>query len=158
MRGRVFRGTPDALSIWQPWLAPRHLQDKGIPLGFDLRTGRLIFFHPFTLPTNTVSYLIEGEKGSGKSTFQKSITARCSMLQARDVYNNPTPWRTRINSRKPEQGISEYGPLTEALHSPVYNLASGPKINLLGLFKNESDIIDVSINLVQEVSGRKVGE
>lgn len=158
MRGRAFRGSPLAMAAWQPFVTPRPLQYRGIPIGIDLQSGRVVVFHPFGLPTHSTTFVAEGEKESGKSTFMKSLILRSAMLKAWDVYGCPTAWRTRVNSRKSEQGVAEYSLVTEKLHSTVYDIAHGAAINPFGLFTREVDVIDVAISLVQEVAGRKVGE
>ena len=158
MRGRAFKGTPTSVAPWQPWIAPSPLQEKGIPLGFGLRTGKMIVFHPWSLPTHSTTFQIEGEKDSGKSTFMKTVMPRLLGLQATDAYGNPTLMRGRINSRKSENGIAEFEPLTRALYSPTYDLGAEASINLFGLFRREADIIEVAINIAQEINGGPIGE
>jgi hypothetical protein len=158
MRGRAFRGSPLAIASWQPFITPRPMQKRGVPIGIDLQSGRVVLFHPFGMPTHSSSFVIEGEKESGKSTFMKSLILRSAALQAWDVDGQPTEWRSRVNSRKPEQGVAEYAPVTETLRSTVYDIGRGAAINPLALFTREADVIDVSINLVQEVAGGPVGE
>lgn len=158
MRGRAFRGSPASFALSQPLIAPRHLQENGAPLGFDLRTGKVIVFYPWSLPTHSTTFQIEGEKGSGKSTFMKTLIPRALGLQARDAYGNPTKARARFNSRKSEEGVSEFLPVAEAMYSPIYDLANNGSINLLGLFQDEAEIIEVSLNLMQEVNSGLIGE
>jgi hypothetical protein len=63
----------------------------------------------------------------------------------------------RFNTRKSELGATEFTPLVEALHSPVFDLSTA-QINLFGLFQRESDGVELAINLAQEITGEKVGE
>lgn len=154
MRGRVFRGTPEAMAAYQPFVAPKSLQEKGVPVGFKSYLGDLMFFHPFTLPAKTVSIAIEGEQGSGKSTFAKSMTYRLALLQARDAKKEPEKWRTRITSRRSEQGVAEYGPVATKLHAKFHKLGKGNRINLLGLLQSPTDVINATVNIVQEIGKR----
>lgn len=155
MRGQAFKGNPGSLSLWQPFVTPRHPQAEGIPLGYELRTGKIVMFYPWTLPTHSTTFQIEGEKNSGKSTFMKVILPRLLCLQAADAYGNRTKMRGRINSRKSEQGVAEFAPLADALATPIYDIAAEGAINLFGLFSQEADIVELAIDIVEEVSGQK---
>jgi hypothetical protein len=64
--------------------------------------------------------------------------------------------RGRINSRKSEQGVAEFAPLSNALASPVYDIGQQGSINLFGLFVEEADLIEVAINLAHEIAGSKL--
>lgn len=154
MRGRVFRGTPEAMAAYQPYVAPKSLQKKGVPAGFMSYLGNLMFFHPHTLPSKTTAIAIEGEQESGKSTFAKSMTYRLATLQASDANKQPEKWRTRITSRRSEQGVAEYGPVAKKLHADFYKLGKGNRINLLGLLRNPTDVINAATNIVQEIGKR----
>lgn len=158
MRGRAFRGTPNSMALWQPWIAPAHTQHSGFLLGFNLRTGKKVHLFPWTMPTNSTTCQIEGEKNAGKSTFMKTVVPRALGFQARDVLGEPVLMRARLNARKSDRGVSEIAPLSEALHTPVYDLNESGGINLFGLFTEETDIIEVTINIVQEVKGGYLGE
>ncbi len=153
MRGQAFKANPNAVALWQPWISPKHPQREGIPLGYDLRTGKPVMFFPWSLDTHSTTFQIEGEKNAGKSTFMKVVMPRLLGLQASDPYGNPTLMRGRINSRKSEQGVAEFAPLTEALASPVYDIGLQGSINLFGLFRHEADLIEVAINIAQEIGG-----
>ncbi|HEY8886148.1 MAG TPA: hypothetical protein VIM31_01460 [Candidatus Microsaccharimonas sp.] len=146
------------MALWQPWIAPTHMQHLGFLLGFNLRTGKKVHLFPWTMPTNSTTCQIEGEKNAGKSTFMKTVVPRALGFQARDVYGEPTLMRARLNARKSERGVSEIAPLSDALHAKVYDLNESGGINLFGLFVEETDIIEVTINVVQEVKGGYLGE
>lgn len=156
MRGKAFKGNPNSIALWQPWIAPAHYQTTGIPLGFDLRTGKVVVFNPWSLPTHSTTFGIEGEKNSGKSTFLKTVVGRLMGLQGKDAYDNPCLMRGRINSRKSEQGVAEFGKLSDALYSPVYDLGE-TSINLFGLLKSEADLIEVTIMIAQEINKGPIG-
>lgn len=155
MRGQAFKGNPASMSLLQPFITPKHPQTEGIPLGFELRTGKIVMFYPWTLPTHSTTCQIEGMKNSGKSAFMKMLMARMLCLQAVDAYGQPTLMRGRINSRKSEQGIAEFAPLADALATPIYDLAESGSINLFGLFNSEADIIEVALNIIEEVAQEK---
>lgn len=156
MRGQAFKGDPASMSLLQPFITPKHLQSEGIPLGFELRTGKIVMFYPWTLPTHSTTCQIEGMKNSGKSAFMKMLAARLPCLSAVDAYNQPTKMRVRVNSRKSEQGVAEFAPLADALATSIYDLAESGSINLFGLFKDEADIIEVAVNIVEEVGRQKI--
>ena len=156
MRGQAFKSTPSAFAMWQSWISPKHPQYEGIPLGYDLRTGKVVMFYPWTLPTHSTTFGAEGEKNSGKSTFLKVVMPRLLGLQAKDAYGNPTLMRGRISSRKSEEGVAEFAPLSTALASPVYDIGQEGSINLFGLFTEEADLIEVAINIAQEVAGHNL--
>lgn len=154
MRGRVFRGVPEAMAAYQPYIAPKSLQKRGVPVGPKSHLGNLMFFHPFTLPTNGASIEAVGEKEVGKSTFAKSMTLRCSTLQAYNAKMELEKWRTRITSRRSEEGVAEYAKVAAYLGAATTKLGKGNRINLLGLLDNPTDVINATINVVQEIGRR----
>lgn len=154
MRGRVFRGTPESMAAYQPFVGARSLQDRGVPVGPKSHLANLMFFHPFQLPNETVTIVVDGEKGVGKSVFAKSMILRCSTLQARNAKMELEKWRTRITSRRSEQGVAEYNAVAKYLHATIYQLGKGNRINLLGLLTNSTDVINASVNLVQQIGQR----
>lgn len=151
MRGRVYRGSPKSMILFQPFITTKRLQQRGAIVGTKTELNELHWYHPFTLPGNSVSCLIEGMKGWGKSTYAKSMTYRLSGLQAYDVLGNLEEWRTRITVRKSEEGSGEYDKLMEFLHVKIHKLGQGDRINLLGLLRRPTDLINATINLVQEI-------
>lgn len=155
MRGRKFKGTPEAMAAYQPFIGLANLTHKGVPIGYNLHTGELVWFHPFMLPTNTTSISIEGEKNAGKSVFAKSMTLRLAMCQARDVNGELESWRTRITSRRSEDGVAEYAPVADYLRGATTKLGKGNRINLFGLLISPTDVINACVNVVQEIGGRR---
>jgi hypothetical protein len=154
MRGRVFRGNPESMAAYQPFVGARSLQNKGVPVGPKSHLADLMFFHPFQLPNETVTIVVDGEKGVGKSVFAKSMIMRCSTLQARNTKMQLEKWRTRITSRRSEQGVAEYEAVAKFLHATVFKLGKGNRINLLGLLDNPTDVINASVNIVQQIGQR----
>lgn len=151
MRGRVYRGTPEAMALYQPSVAPKPLQILGVPLGNYTYMADLMFFHPHLIDSKTTSVTITGEQGAGKSTFAKSMVRRCSLLQARDPLGNPEYWRTHIMSRRSENGIAEYGPMAESLHATFFKIGKGRRINLIGLLKSPTSIISATVGMIQDI-------
>jgi hypothetical protein len=155
MRGQVFRGTPESMALWQPYIGSKMLQKRGAPVGIRSELADVMWLHPFTLPGNSISILIKGKKGWGKSTFAKSMALRTCNLQAYNVLKEPEPWRVRITTRKSEEGAAEYRPVLDAMHANNYSLGHGNRINLLGLLRRLTDMINVAINIVQEIGKRR---
>lgn len=157
MRGPAFKGTPFSVGPYDPTISTPHIQYEGIPLGYELRTGKVIVFYPWKMPTASRVFSIEGEKDAGKSALEKSLGLRFLCLQARDFYGNPTLMRCRWHGRKSERGETELKPLADALYAPMYDLGQSTEINLFGLFWHEADIIEVAIMIAWEIKGAPLG-
>ncbi len=152
MSGRSFRSTTEAVSMWQPGIVPADLQNHGVVIGFEQVTGRLVKFWPYSLNRESNYVSIEGVKGSGKSTFMKSLLLRLPCFQARNVNNELETFRSRTSSRKPNVGLAEYAPVFEKLHVQIHDLAGGNGINLFGLFRTEGETSVFSIYLAEHLS------
>ncbi|RWZ78728.1 MAG: hypothetical protein EOT05_03195 [Candidatus Microsaccharimonas sossegonensis] len=111
----------------------------------------LMFFHPHLIDSKTTSVTVAGEQGAGKSTFAKSMIKRCALLQARDPLGRPEYWRTRIVSRRSENGVAEYGPVAKSLHATFFKIGKGKRINLIGLLKSPTSIISATVGIIQDI-------
>lgn len=151
MRGRVYRGSPQSVALYQPFVGRRNLVEEGIVLGTKSDVADLAYLHPFNLPNDSTNIAGDGVKNAGKSAFAKSFALRCSMLQAYNVLGEPEYWRTRIISRKSEGGSAEYLPLLNAVGAKMVSLGKGKRINLIGLLRKPADQMNATINVVQEI-------
>lgn len=160
--GRVFMGTPESAAMMQPWISPAPLCYTGIPIGIDLRTHRVVYFDPWMLKRlgfiSATLFLVEGEKGGGKSTLMKSLGVRLSMMQAgvEPASGEPQFMRVRVHDRKPEDGDPEYKPLTDFLHSNVVSLNRAASINLFdpAMKMDEADLLETAVNVCEMASGQ----
>ncbi|HVS58592.1 MAG TPA: hypothetical protein VHD60_02510 [Candidatus Saccharimonadales bacterium] len=160
--GRVFMGTPESAAMMQPWISPAPLCYTGIPLGIDLRTRRIVYFDPWMLKRdgfiNATLFLVEGEKGGGKSTLMKSLGVRLSMMQAgiNPMNSEPQFMRVRVHDRKPEDGEPEYKRLTDFLHSQIVSLNRSASINLFdpAMKMDEADLLETAVNVCEMASGQ----
>lgn len=155
MRGRVFRGTHESMAALQPFVMPEMLQNDGVIFGILSNGCDFFYLNPFTLPGSSTGISISGVKGSGKSTWGKSCSLRLPWLQVYDVLGNEESWRTRIMTRKSEEGVAEWLRVIEYVEgAKYYALGHGQRINLIGLLKRLTDLINFTINIVQEIGKR----
>ena len=165
--GRVFRGTPQDLALWQPWVGPALPIKEGVPIGIDLRTGRVVMFDPWLLKLRGVIdstiFMVVGNKGAGKSTLMKSLIIRLSSFQAGIRDGEPDEIRTFIHDRKPEDGEGEYAPVSRFLASRPFKLNQDRLVNIFDprMFKpdgpkREFNLLDVAINVCELISGRSL--
>lgn len=152
-RRRAYRSTTEAFSLWQPGIIPADLQEYGIPIGYEQVTGRIVWLwlHNLNLEANYIS--IEGMKGSGKTTFMKSMVLRASCFQARGVMLDREFYRSKITSRKPNLGLAEYVPILDFLKSDITSMGSGDGFNIFSLFKTEAEVSVVAVFLAEHKHG-----
>jgi len=159
---RTFRGTPESAALMQPWVAPSPANRGGIFLGVNLRTRKPEYFDPWQLKMDgTISstqFAVYGDKGGGKTTFQKAMAIRGQSLQAGMINGVPDSIRTRINDRKPEDGRPEYEAITEFLHSLTIRLNQQASINVFDPKMNmtEFDLNETTVNICEQISGAKL--
>ncbi len=162
MRAQAFAGTPVTGALWQPFIAPADLLAGfgGIPLGPELRTGRLMVFDPWMLQRQRIIHStvigIYGEKDGGKTTLMRTLARRLMVLQAGMRLGDPVEIRARIHSRKPEGDAegkeeSEYAALSNCLHSKVFSPASFGSVNIFDptMSMSYSDIVETAVNFAE---------
>lgn len=152
MRGPSFHGTPDAASIWQPAITSSPLQAVGIPIGYERRLGRKVYFWPYSLVSKQKLITCEGLRGGGKSTFMKIMSIRLSLAKVQDTYGRPSNLKVRISSRKSENREAEYKPIFDALHKKLYSFSRGDGFNIFGLFRREEDVAVVALSVAEHLS------
>jgi hypothetical protein len=133
---RMMRGNPLNAALAQPWVGPPLFGDDGIPLGFDLKTRRLITLDLWQLVQmdliHSAVVMILGQKRCGKSALQKSYAGRAAMWQA----GPQKAMRIWFNDRKPEKGDGEYAALTRFLGAepiPLTDASVNPLEHSMGL-------------------------
>jgi hypothetical protein len=99
MRGRAFKGTPTTAATYQPVVTTPPHQTIGIPIGYELRTGRVVVYYPWSMPSNVTSTRLEGEPGSGKSTWLKTTTPKLMGTHPHDIWGRPRSISAPYNTR-----------------------------------------------------------
>lgn len=115
-RWRSFPSTPRAAMHLQPWIAPGHPCDYGLPIGIDMRTRQVVLFDPYYMMLSGVTfstvYEIIGQVKYGKSTFEKILAMRFLGRWAR--HNGEiSKMRIQLSTSKTEAGESEIKPLID---------------------------------------------
>lgn len=161
VRGRVLSGTPESAAMMQPWIAPAHPCEDGVPFGPDMRTGKLVTLDPVIWKRNQLVHSmtigVYGEMNSGKSTLMKALALRLMILQGGlDNSGQPVDVKVRINDRKRVGGHPEYEELTKFLNHDTVDLAR-LQVNIFDPAMNMHrwDILDTAINCYEFVSGQQ---
>lgn len=149
---RSFRATTEAFSLWQPGIVPKDLQAYGVPVGYEQVTGRIVWLWLHSLNPEANYIRIEGMKGSGKTTFMKSMMIRMSCYQARDVRMEREFLRSRVSSRKPNAGLAEYVPVLNFLETDIHSLGKGAGFNVFGLFRTQAEVSVVAVFLANHLA------
>lgn len=164
IEAKAFMGTPETAAHSQPFIAPAPICPSGAWIGTNLRTRGDEYHDPFLLKVMGIIsgavFLLEGDREGGKSTLMKLLIPRLMRLQAMTLEGNELPemMKVQLNTRKPEEGESEYKPGLDFLHSSIHRLNQSASFNiydrLMGM--TEFDNIDVTVNLVESVEQRPV--
>ena len=146
----------------KPWIAPSPLTPRGMPMGVELQTGRVVYFDPWLLKqlriiTGTI-FLLLGQRDAGKSSLLIEIMMRMMRRQAgilRDADGNPIGVRKmsgRITTRKANltQHV-EFKPLNDHLFGNFVDLNQRGFINIFDPLMNmtEFDLLETAINICE---------
>lgn len=156
IRGKAFSGTPVDAALMQPWVTPPPLNERGIILGIDLRTGRVIYFDPWDLKAREIItgliFMTLGERNSGKSSLFIMLVMRLMARQAGVLDGVPQQMTTRMTTRKSMEGGSvEFKPMNDHLGGIFLNLQSAGGINIFDprMGMTEFDILETAINVCE---------
>lgn len=140
----------------QPWVTPPPLNERGIILGIDLRSGRVIYFDPWDLKAREIItglvFMTLGERNSGKSSLFIMLVMRLMARQAGLIGGVPQQMTTRMTTRKPMEGGSvEFKPLNDHLEGTFLDLQSAGGINIFDprMGMSEFDILETAINVCE---------
>lgn len=160
--GKRFRGTTRSFALEHPFRAPAHFVNRGMPLGIDMRTGKIVLFDPWILKLQKVIhsmiFLILGQKDFGKSTLMKVLVLRLMALQAElDEQGYPLPMRSRMHDRKREKEAGELRPITDYLVGQTVELNRRGFINLFDPDLvlddegniSEADLLEIAVNAAE---------
>ena len=156
IRGKAFSGTPVDAALMNPWVTPPPLCERGIVLGIDLRTGRVIYFDPWDLKAREIItgliFLTLGERNSGKSSLFVMLVMRLLTRQAGLLRGVPQQMSARMTTRKAMAGGSvEFKPLNDHLEGTFIDLQNAGGINLFDprMGMTEFDILETAINICE---------
>lgn len=157
MRIKSLAATPTEAALAQPFIGSALPQMPGLPLGINTRLKSPMIFDPWWAHrlgiVNSPVYMVTGNKGSGKSTFQKAVALRFGARRGRDI-DGDTQMRLRFYDRKLEDTQSEYAPLVEHLGGTIVSLNRQASINIFDPRMNMSqlDIVETAVNTCEMVS------
>jgi hypothetical protein len=171
--GRVFRGTPADVAMMQPFISSGLPIESGVPIGIDLKTGRVVVFDPWLLKRlgviHSTVFMVLGTLNSGKSTLMKSLALRVGSLQAglteteNGIEVNES--RTLIHDRRKAlaNGRYEYEDLVDFLIGNSFRLFQpglanifDPKMFRPGSDTFEYDLFEVALHASEYVGGRSL--
>ncbi|MBW4078796.1 MAG: hypothetical protein HIU84_09905, partial [Acidobacteria bacterium] len=113
MPGPKFVDTTVDTAMAQPWASSIGTRYRGVPLGIDMKDGRMINFDPWWLKANgflkSTTAIAYGPLDHGKSAMLKIIAWRLAMFVM-----GFSLFKLVINDRKPEGSDGEYGALSRA--------------------------------------------
>jgi hypothetical protein len=161
IRGKAFSGTPVDAALMNPWVTPPPLNERGVILGIDLRTGRVIYFDPWDLKSRELItgliFLALGERNAGKSSLFIMLVMRLMTRQAGVIDGVPQQMTTRMTTRKAleteegEGGSVEFKPMNDHLSGIFLDLQSAGGINIFDprMGMTEFDILETAINICE---------
>ncbi len=121
MRGPSFVGPTSLVALGHPFASSEAQQYPGVPLGINIRNGRLVMLDPWLLQVTGVisatTVLILAQLKHGKSALVKMLAARSYMLSM-----GYSIMRIAINDYKPEDSSSEYGALAKFFESKPFTM------------------------------------
>jgi len=160
LKTRAFPGYINTASQFDPFIDPGELSKTGPPIGYHMETRQPIFFNPWEekVKGNIAATIfgIIGEKGTGKSAFNKILLRRLMSMQAGlDKYGIPRQMTAEINDRKREQGVPEYEKVTTNLEGEVISLNQKGMINVFdpAMGMTQTDVFETAVNIHETVSG-----
>ncbi len=108
---------------------------------------------------NATVFLVTGERGSGKSTWAKTVVARLMTMQAGLLPNgHPDKMRAWIHDNKREGAAGEYGRLAEFLDAQVVQLNRSRSVNIfdVSMGMSEWDLLELAVNMCELVTGERL--
>lgn len=160
---RPFIGSPEVSAAHQPFVGTAPLCDQGIFLGRNLRTHKVERFDPWEMKRrgliDSTVCLVTGTKGSGKSTWGKSVVPRLMARQAGlRPDGSPEQMRVWMHSRKPEAGVAEIVPLAGFLATEMTPLRRKRSINIFDTLMGmtEWNLLEVAVNTCELADGHEL--
>lgn len=171
-RGQVFRGTPADVALLQPFIAPGLPPIPGVPVGVDLKTGKVVIFDPWMLKqalvVNSTVFTVLATLNGGKSTLLKSLAIRLGSLQAgieetEDARHIVNEARILIHDRRKAlgNGVFEYERVVEFLLGESHRLFQPGLANLFdpqmfvpGTESHAFDLFEMARHIVEYTSGQ----
>lgn len=150
MDGPAFEAGLKAFALWQSVITNKPLQWRGLVFGYELETLRRLLFNPFTLEVDNVTCLMEGNRGAGKSATLKILFVLFLALKIAELGPDGAReyFRGRTFSRKsskddPQAAYQpEFELVAKMMKQPMFALGYGSGVNLLSIFRKETDIIE----------------
>jgi hypothetical protein len=159
MRIKSVAATPTEAALAQPFVGSALPRMPGLPLGINTRLKSPMIFDPWWAHrlgiVNSPVYLVTGNKGFGKSTFQKVVALRYGARRGSTAADQQGQMRIRINDRKLEGSEPEYAKLVRYLGGRVVSLNREASINIFDpkMKMSQNDIVETAVNTCEMVSG-----
>jgi hypothetical protein len=156
MSGSVFKGTPEAAALLNPFIAPSVSGPEGVPLGPKLETDGLFAFDPGQQKEDgkveATTYAVIGSRDSGKTTLTIALGYRLSCLQAGHTNGVPNAYRVLNDDRRVENGKPERQRFTEKLRCKIHPLGREASFNPFDVYMglSELDFVEIAINLAEQ--------
>lgn len=121
MKGPSLVGPTSLIALGHPFASSEGRQFPGVPLGINIRNGRLVMFDPWLLRTlgliSSTQLLVLAKLEHGKSALVKMLAVRLYLLSM-----GYSTMRIVINDYKPENTGSEYGALAKFFESKPFTM------------------------------------
>lgn len=112
IRGRAFRGPTQNMTLTQPFFTYDSPLNRGVPLGIDVDSKKLVMFDPWQLKQDKLIHSTQGcligDKSWGKSATLKILDLRLCMLAA-----GFSDMRDAMNDHKVEGDRMEYSRMSD---------------------------------------------